>query len=163
MASIVVINGRHRGEWYSIPATPRGLVVGRSDQLLAEIIDPRVSSQHMRIFKNDESGLLTLEDLDSRNGTRVNGKSVNKKDLSEGDLIQIGHTLLGFTEEDVPEDPEKLEALIDAFRGKAGPTLEQVEKREEYTEAAALFSRIFRRPGSGGEKDKKDRDRKKRR
>src|SRR5690606_9169833 len=101
MAIAVVINGRHRGEWYSIPGSPKGLVFGRDDQLLAEVIDPRVSHQHMRIVKSPNTDAYTLEDLESRNGTRVNGKSVKTQPLRDLDLIQIGHTLIAFSEQDI--------------------------------------------------------------
>ncbi len=151
MATVVVINGRHRGEWYSVPESPRGLTFGRDDQLLAEVIDPRVSHQHMRIFKDPTSGTYTVEDLKSRNGTRVNGSRIEIKDLEDGDVIQIGHTLVAYTQRAL-EAEEEIEAFVDEMRKKSGSTLEQVEKREEYTEAAALFSRLFRRPGSDKKK-----------
>ena len=151
MATVVVINGRHRGEWYTIPDTPRGLVVGRDDKLLAEVIDPRVSHQHLRLFRDPKTARYTLEDLGSRNGTRVNGQKVQFHDLEEHDLIQIGHTLLAYTATDVGNE-DAVENFVEKMRGKAGSTLDQIEKREEYTEAAALFSRIFRKPGSDKKK-----------
>ncbi len=45
------------------------------------------------ILRNDETtGSYTIEDLQSTNGTKVNGKRVRSAPLSDGDEIQIGHT-----------------------------------------------------------------------
>lgn len=53
------------------------------------IEDPLVSRQHARIMAN--GGHIVLEDLDSRNGTIVNGRAITGAvDLADGDRIRIG-------------------------------------------------------------------------
>ena len=50
------------------------LVIGRSSAATIQVDDPKVSREHARIVRRD--GALQLVDLGSRNGTRVNGKTV---------------------------------------------------------------------------------------
>ena len=49
---------------------------------------PHVSSHHARI--TGEDGRFTIEDLGSRNGTLVNGESVDRAQLVNGTMIQLG-------------------------------------------------------------------------
>jgi len=82
----------------SAPSTQIGkikhVLIGRlptSDLLLD---DPEVSRRHALIRQVDERYLI--EDLDSSNGTFVNGQPVKQAELHEGDLIQISKFLLLF-------------------------------------------------------------------
>jgi DNA-binding NtrC family response regulator len=56
--------------------------------------DPLVSSTHARLER--ELDRYWLEDAASRNGTRVNGQDVTRHLLKDGDVIEVGHTLLLF-------------------------------------------------------------------
>jgi transcriptional regulator with PAS, ATPase and Fis domain len=51
-----------------------------------------MSSSHAEI--RGSLGRWTLRDKGSRNGVRVNGAVVSERDLEDGDLIELGHTLL---------------------------------------------------------------------
>ncbi len=53
-----------------------------------QISDSHVSDQHASLRFKD--GSFTLTDLDSTNGTYVNGKKVAKKVLADGDQVKIG-------------------------------------------------------------------------
>lgn len=70
--------------------------IGRdSDKCKICIQDPEISSQHVII---DKTGVLcTLEDLDSANGTILNGETIKKKVLKDGDEIVIGSTTIVVT------------------------------------------------------------------
>ncbi len=56
--------------------------------------DKQVSRYHAEIRR--EGGTLVLYDLNSRNGTRVNGARVTKHRLRDGDQIQVGSTRMNF-------------------------------------------------------------------
>jgi hypothetical protein len=61
------------------------------------IDDRRLSAVHARIF--DDGGSFFVEDMGSRNGTRVNGVEVDApRQLSDGDILEMGHTLFRFRE-----------------------------------------------------------------
>jgi hypothetical protein len=63
--------------------------IGRSDECEVTIEDPLVSRRHARIlFHADE---VVIEDLDSRNGVRVNGTPIKgSQRLYENDRVRIG-------------------------------------------------------------------------
>lgn len=65
---------------------------GRSDENDIAISDEKISRKHFRIAADGD--LLLVEDLKSRNGTRVNGRTITKSELRHNDLIHAGGTLL---------------------------------------------------------------------
>lgn len=69
---------------------PRGAtVIGRSLDCNLTIEDPLVSRQHARILIED--GGETVEDMESRNGVRVNGVQIKAPTpLNDGDRVRIG-------------------------------------------------------------------------
>jgi pSer/pThr/pTyr-binding forkhead associated (FHA) protein len=60
------------------------------------INDKGASRRHAQIRHKDDSYVLT--DLGSTNGTRLNGQTIQTRELSDGDRITIGSTLLEFRE-----------------------------------------------------------------
>jgi len=64
--------------------------------------DPRLSRRHAE-FQATASGLV-VRDLESRNGVRVNGRTVREATLVAGDLVQIAHLTVRFLD-DSPEEP----------------------------------------------------------
>jgi pSer/pThr/pTyr-binding forkhead associated (FHA) protein len=68
------------------PATP--VVVGRSPHSDFVVDDRTVSRRHAAIHR--EGYLWVLEDLGSRNGTRVNGRRIRRATLTPGDAIGFG-------------------------------------------------------------------------
>ena len=66
------------------------LVVGRSSAATVRIDDVKASREHARIRRR--GGAMTLADLGSRNGTRVNADLVRggERALRSGDTVRIG-------------------------------------------------------------------------
>jgi pSer/pThr/pTyr-binding forkhead associated (FHA) protein len=78
------------GENKSFPLLPAGTAIGRGADNLVQLPDAAVSKRHAVIRFEDEA--WELEDLDSRNGSVVNGNVVRGKvQLMHGDKIRIGH------------------------------------------------------------------------
>ncbi len=103
MATIVVLNGRNKGEWYTIGS--KAFVFGRDNKLLAQINDACVSREHMEVRKESSDNCYYAVDMDSHNGVFVNSERVIKfKALHEGDVIQIGHTLMAVTLDEFGDD-----------------------------------------------------------
>ncbi len=65
--------------------------ISESDILLDDIT---VSRHHAVIEKKDSEYII--KDLESLNGTYINGNIVNEKELSNGDRIQIGKYIFLF-------------------------------------------------------------------
>jgi DNA-binding winged helix-turn-helix (wHTH) protein len=77
-----------------IPLLEGPNVIGRAEEAAIQIDSPGVSRYHARILVT--AGDATLEDLDSKNGSYVNGTLVTTRSLSDGDEIRLGATVLTF-------------------------------------------------------------------
>lgn len=72
-------------------------IIGRSESCDITIFDPLVSRQHASLCVLPDHA--TIQDLGSRNGTRINGKPVQGlEELHDGDRIGIGRNELVFKE-----------------------------------------------------------------
>lgn len=103
-----VLDGLERGEIYSDLAPP--ITIGREDENDIRLNDERVSRYHAKVQVDDDHVILT--DLDSTNGTRVNGHPIQMHVLQIGDQILIGRCLLVFG------SPEQLEERISVLAGE---------------------------------------------
>ena len=71
----------------------RPTTLGRALDCTILIEDDAASREHARI-ERDEAGGWQLRDLESRNGTRLNGSFVRHAPLAPGDRVEIGATAL---------------------------------------------------------------------
>lgn len=87
------------------------ITIGRSPENVVQIDDPSVSGRHAQLHQVGE--IFHLQDLDSTNGTRVNGETVTAVALHVGDRITFGKVEARFegkTSETVPPLPALPEA-----------------------------------------------------
>jgi pSer/pThr/pTyr-binding forkhead associated (FHA) protein len=84
--------------------------IGRLPDNDIRIDNPAVSGHHSLIINilNDSF----LEDLNSTNGTYVNGKLIKKHALQHGDLITVGHHQLRFVEDDDVQQDEFEKTMV---------------------------------------------------
>jgi pSer/pThr/pTyr-binding forkhead associated (FHA) protein len=68
--------------------------IGRASLNHVVIADPAVSAQHAIITRFDDS--YRLKDLNSTNGTQVNGASITDVELKDGDKIRFGSVVAVF-------------------------------------------------------------------
>ncbi len=87
-----VLDGADRGRVFEKIPTP--VTIGREEGNSIQLNDERVSRFHLKIQEDQEK--LVLTDLQSTNGTRVNGESVQMWVLRYGDVICLGRTMLLF-------------------------------------------------------------------
>jgi hypothetical protein len=73
-----------------IPLDGRPLTIGRNADVEVVLADPLVSRRHARLAPR--GGRLVLTDLDSTNGSVVNGSGVHEAVVGPGDRIQVGTT-----------------------------------------------------------------------
>ncbi len=74
-----------------------GLTIGRVDGCDVRLDDPKASRHHARLIV--EASVVEIEDLGSSNGTRLNGKEIQRRMLRSGDVIQIGTSLITYQQE----------------------------------------------------------------
>ena len=67
--------------------------IGKLSKADLQLTDENVSRRHARI-EIDAEGKVTLSDLQSTNGTKLNGIRVSKTQLADGDELEIGITRL---------------------------------------------------------------------
>jgi two-component system, cell cycle response regulator len=82
-----------------IPLDREEVTLGRALEADVRVNDTEVSRRHARIsVEHREDGGIEymLTDLDSRNGTFINGRRMRREKLENGDKIAIGETMLRF-------------------------------------------------------------------
>jgi hypothetical protein len=90
----LIINGT------SYPLEMSIVVIGRGADADLRVNDPAVSRRHLRISYSEAA---TFEDLETRNGTVLNGESVTSGELKDGDKLMIGSTTIIYRESDISE------------------------------------------------------------
>jgi pSer/pThr/pTyr-binding forkhead associated (FHA) protein len=107
--------------------TKERYTIGRLPDNDVRIDNPAVSGHHSLIINilNDSF----LEDLNSTNGTYVNGKLIKKHALQHGDVVTVGHHQLRFVEDDEQQDEFEKTMVIQ-------PSARPVERLRTAAEAA---------------------------
>ena len=75
---------------HEYPVTSRRVVLGRSRECDIRVPDANVSRRHAEL--RQEGATYWIVDLDSTNGTEVNGRRVDRSKVMDGDRIRIGGT-----------------------------------------------------------------------
>lgn len=97
------------------------LVIGRGEDAGLPILDRGLSRHHCCLEKHGEQ--FFISDLDSRNGTWLNGKRIKREKLEGGDHIRLGGIELEFRCE---PDRRRMQAdLITAMPEKLGSELKE--------------------------------------
>jgi pSer/pThr/pTyr-binding forkhead associated (FHA) protein len=126
--------------------------IGRLPDNDIRIDNAAVSGHHSLIINilNDSF----LEDLNSTNGTYVNGKLIKKHALQHGDVVTVGHHQLRFVEDDEAQDEfektmviqpsarpvEKVRTAAEVAES-ASPSLSATAKSRALTEGAAALKK----------------------
>ena len=130
--------------------------VGRLPDNDIRIDNPAVSGHHSLIINilNDSF----LEDLNSTNGTYVNGKLIKKHALQHGDVITVGHHQLRFVEDDDNQQDEFERTMV--IQPSQRP-VEKIQDARSKAEAAqpssGVTSQVRALPEGAQEKLKKAR------
>ena len=62
-------------------------VIGRLPECTVQLREPHASRRHAVIYRRDEQWYA--RDLDTRNGTFVNGDRIQERELNPGDVIVV--------------------------------------------------------------------------
>lgn len=92
LVTVRILDGPDRGKEFHQIATP--VTIGREEGNLIQLNDHRVSRNHVKIHEG--SGAVLMTDLQSTNGTKVNGELVRVWQLQPGDLVTLGQSILLF-------------------------------------------------------------------
>lgn len=87
-----ILEGVDKGRVFRDLAIP--ITIGREEGNLLRLNDERVSRFHAKV--QVDAGDVIITDLDSTNGTRVNGSPVQIRRLKPGDQVAMGRSVLLF-------------------------------------------------------------------
>ncbi len=91
--SLFVIRGNDQGTRFELEESL--FRIGRDAANSIQVHDTEVSRQHAELRRSDQD--FAISDLNSSNGTFVNGRRVQRHALASGDQIQVGRTLILYT------------------------------------------------------------------
>ncbi len=124
MPSLFVIQGFNKGARYDLAAHEGAMTIGREAGNLVRIDDNEVSRRHAEIRRVGQG--FVVGDLKSSNGTYLNNRKVERAELSSGDQIQIGRTILVYSQDDdlppqgtvdiVPPDAHESSRIVRSIR-----------------------------------------------
>jgi len=86
MAKLIVQSGPNKGAIYELSGDP--VTLGRDIGCEIQVPDAKVSRRHAQVAL--EGSVWTLTDLESRNGTLINGQPVTKQALNPLDEVTLG-------------------------------------------------------------------------
>lgn len=92
---LTIQNGGFRGARHELRADET--LIGRNPGTDITLLDEGISREHAIVLRDETSGAYSIEDLQSTNGTLVNGKRVRGAELQAGDVIEIGRTRFLFS------------------------------------------------------------------
>lgn len=113
----------------------KNIVVGRDSSSGIPLADLAVSRQHCRLSRTGDD--IRIVDLDSLNGTFVNGLPVKERSLCHGDQIKIGESYFIFLVRDEDELPIKDSVQWEEAAGMTGATIELYHSDAAYLQPAS--------------------------
>jgi transcriptional regulator with GAF, ATPase, and Fis domain len=116
---LVVLAGPLRDSTFALPTGE--IYVGRDPSNILAITDPSLSRRHCAITRDNDG--YKIRDLESRNGTSVNGVAVKEERLRHGDQISVGDSVFVLLLQDDAEEP----------------TAGRIEYEDSLTQATAQF------------------------
>lgn len=126
---LIVKAGPNPGEVFEL--TERETTIGRRDTNDIMMAFPAVSGQHARVTVEGE--FYFLEDLQSSNGTFLNGRRITElTQIQSGDEIGLGQSVVLVFEAPQPEPEEVVHTMLET-PGVAATMLEQAMPVEEQT------------------------------
>jgi pSer/pThr/pTyr-binding forkhead associated (FHA) protein len=85
-----VLHGADRGRVFERIPTP--VTIGREEGNSIQLNDERISRYHLKLQSDNDKIVAT--DLESTNGTKVNGEDIQVRIVRDGDMISLGRSLL---------------------------------------------------------------------
>ena len=138
------------GDWtQSRPLTETSTTFGRSKSCDVVLPDTAVSSHHIKIARQGK--VFLLRELESKNGTFVNGERLRERVLRPGDEITIGNTTITFQDEapaappppaPAPRPAERPSAAVEKV-GRAVVLLEMIRSVPAFLFSGAVHALLF--------------------
>jgi len=136
VSSLYVIQGRNRGARYDLALHEGAISIGRESGNFVQLDDNEVSRRHAEIRRVD--GRFVVGDLKSSNGTFVNNRKVERAELTSGDQIQIGRTVMVYSKDRDDEESIGLVDIVAPANGADGSRIVRTMREDEGVVAAFM-------------------------
>ena len=132
--ALLVIQGRDQGSRFDL-TTPSGVVsIGREAGNTVQLDDHEISRRHAEIRRVGDA--FVVGDLGSSNGTYVNERRVERAELSNGDRIRLGRTVLGFALDEAVERAFHVDVIPPAAAGDGSRIVRTMREEDSIALAA---------------------------
>lgn len=145
---ILSLDGALLGEY---PLEKKYVTIGRRATNDIQIDNLAVSGDHARVITVDDESLL--EDMDSTNGSTLNGRAIQKQSLQHGDVIGIGKYQLKYINESSTGGPKPgdFENTILVQPSMHGEVADDVSREESADALATARVQVLNGPATGKE------------
>jgi len=138
MAKLVVLSAGMTGRTQELKVDKT--TIGRVEDNTFQIAEPSVSSHHCEVLLRGSE--VVVRDLNSTNGTYINGEKVTEKAMKPGQILRLGQVELRL-ETDAPKAPAKkqLDQTLVMQRGVSLNELEQGTRAGGFETKGTGFSK----------------------
>ncbi len=113
--------------------------IGRVEDNIFQIAEPSVSSHHCEVVLRGNEVIVI--DLNSTNGTFVNGEKVSEGPLKPGQILRLGQVEMRLETDAAPAAPKKLDQTMVMQRGVSLTELEQTARGGGFGTKGTGFSK----------------------
>lgn len=124
MPKLVILSQGFTGQTHEMTADTT--TIGRTDDNTVTIPEGSVSSRHCEILRRGEE--YYVKDLDSTNGTYINGQKINSSPLKSGQILRCGQIEMRLESGDGQKPAEKLDQTVVIPKGREGVSLSDISQ-----------------------------------
>src|SRR5512138_686099 len=138
MAKLVLLSPGMTGRTHELKVDKT--TIGRVEDNVFQIPEPSVSSHHCEVLLRGND--IVVKDLNSTNGTYINGQKVSEGPLKPGQILRLGQIEMRLeTEATAASQPKKLDQTLVMQRGVNLSELETGARGPGFDTKSAGFSR----------------------
>ena len=125
MAKLVLLSAGMTGRTHELKAEKT--TIGRVEDNVFQIAEPSVSSHHCEVLLHGKE--VVVKDLNSTNGTYINGEKISEAPLNSGQILRLGQIEMRLETDAAPAGPpQKLAQTMVMQRGVSLTELEQTAR-----------------------------------
>ena len=121
MAKLVVLSAGMTGRTHELKVDKT--TIGRVEDNTFQIAEPSVSSHHCELLLRGAD--VVVKDLNSTNGTFINGEKVSESVLKAGQILRLGQIEMRLEGDSTPTPSKKVDQTMVMQRGVSLNELEQ--------------------------------------
>ena len=137
MAKLVLLSAGMTGRTHELKAEKT--TIGRVEDNVFQISEPSVSSHHCEVVLRGND--VVVKDLNSTNGTFINGEKVAEGPLKPGQILRLGQIEMRLETDAPPPSQKKVDQTLVMQRGVSLNELEQGTRSAGFGTKGAGFSK----------------------